>query len=201
MKSHTPIATLGRSFRYWRVPPILALAIFLFLPAGSGATTASSIKSPEDITAILQPFVDHHTIPGAVTLVATKDKILSVNAVGYSDLETKKPMAANTLFWIASQSKSMTAAALMMLVDEGKVNPEDPVEKYLPEFKDQMCAAAKGQDHAVAKKPSHPIKIREILSQVASSGRRHHSSDLHLGGKQPDGEQALIEGSDVSWHD
>ena len=42
------------------------------------------------------------------------------------------------MFWIASQSKSMTCAGLMMLVDEGKVNVDDPVEKYLPEFKGQM---------------------------------------------------------------
>jgi CubicO group peptidase (beta-lactamase class C family) len=146
----------------------LLFVVIQCAPIGFGTYGASSIKSPEDITGVLQPFVDHHTIPGAVTLVATKDEILSINAVGYADLAERRPMRADSLFWIASQSKSMTAAALMMLVDEGKVNTEDPVEKYLPEFKGQMYVAEKDQDHVLLKKPGHPIRIREILSH--SSG-------------------------------
>jgi len=51
-------------------------------------------------------------------------------------------MQPDSLFWIALQSKPITAAALMMLVDEGRVNVEDPVEKYLPEFRGQMAAKA-----------------------------------------------------------
>ena len=93
------------------------------------------------LAAGLQPFVDQHTLAGAVVLVASKDKVLSLEAVGYSDVAAKKPMRTDDLFWIASMSKPMTATALMMLVDEGKVNVDDPVEKYLPEFKGQMLVA------------------------------------------------------------
>lgn len=100
-------------------------------------------------------------------LVATKDRVLTLETVGYSDLATKKPMAPDNLFWIASMTKPMTATAFMMLVDEGKVNVEDPVEKYLPEFKGQMVIAEKDDDHVLLKKPQHPILVREILNHTS----------------------------------
>src|SRR5271169_2857637 len=103
---------------------------------------APAISSAEDgspasggrMAAVLQPLVDNHTLAGAVVLVADKDKVLDVEAVGYADIDAKKPKQTDCLFWIASLSKPITTAALMMLVDEGKVALDDPVEKYLPEF-------------------------------------------------------------------
>jgi CubicO group peptidase (beta-lactamase class C family) len=76
-------------------------------------------------------------------------------------------MRANTLFWIASQSKPITAAALMMLVDEGKVRVDDPVAKYLPEFKDQWVVGEKDQDHVLLRRPTHPITIRNLLTHTS----------------------------------
>ena len=104
---------------------------------------------------------------GAVTLVATKDAVVSLEAVGYSDLAAKVPMKTDALFWIASMTKPLTAAAFMMLVDEGKVNLDDPVEKYLPEFKGQWVATEQDADHTLLTKPTHPITIRNILSHTA----------------------------------
>jgi CubicO group peptidase (beta-lactamase class C family) len=127
----------------------------------------NTIPTSKEITAALQPFVDKNYISGAVTLVANKDSILSLDTVGYSDLAAKKPMAPDSVFWIASMTKPMTCAALMMLVDEGKVNVEDPVEKYLPEFKGQMVIVEKDDDHVLLKKPVHPILVREVLSHTS----------------------------------
>lgn len=73
------------------------------------------------IAAVLQPAVDNHTLAGAVMLVADKEKILAIQTVGFANLEAKKPMQADNVFWIASQSKPITATALMMLVDDGKI--------------------------------------------------------------------------------
>jgi CubicO group peptidase (beta-lactamase class C family) len=114
------------------------------------------------IAASLQPFVDDHTLAGAVTLVANKDKVLSLEAVGFADIAAKTPMRTDDLFWIASMSKAMTAAGLMTLVDEGKVKLDDPVEKYLLEFKDQKVKA-----NGSLEKPIHPITIRNILSHTS----------------------------------
>lgn len=119
------------------------------------------------LAAALQPFVDSHTLAGAVLLVADKDKVLDVETVGYCDVDAQKPMRPDNVFWIASQSKPITAAALMMLVDEGKVKLDDPVEKYLPEFKGQWWAAEKDADHVLLKKPSHPITVRNVLSHTS----------------------------------
>jgi CubicO group peptidase (beta-lactamase class C family) len=70
-------------------------------------------------------------------------------------------------------SKAMTTAAVMMLVDEGKIGLDDPVEKYLPEFKGQMVIAEKDANHVLLKKPVHPITVRNVMSHT--SGLDAHS--------------------------
>ena len=121
----------------------------------------------EGLSAVLQPFVDRHVLAGAVTLVANKDKILSEEAVGFADIVGNKPMKTDALFWIASQTKPITATALMMLVDEGKLKIDDPVEKYLPEYKGIMVIAEKDENHTLLHKPSHLITVTEILSHTS----------------------------------
>jgi CubicO group peptidase (beta-lactamase class C family) len=116
---------------------------------------------------ILQPYVAQGLIAGAVTLVATRDKILSLEATGFADLAARKPMETDAVFWIASMTKPMTATALMMLVDEGGLGLDDAVEKYIPEFAGQMVIAERDEDHVLLKKPRHPITVREILCHTA----------------------------------
>ncbi len=147
-----------------------AMTIFTAVATNSARADEPATKVREagkKIAAALQPFVDSHALAGAVTLVASKDKVLSLDAVGYADIDAKKPMQVDNLFWIASMSKPMTATALMMLVDEGKVNVDDPVEKYLPEFHGQMLAVEQDDSHAVLKKPKHPIAVKNILSHTS----------------------------------
>ncbi len=159
----------------------LFLTILLSLFAGLWPHRATA-QPAGTIAATLQPFVDSRTLAGAVTLVASKDKVLSLEAVGHADVAAKKPMRTDALFWIASMSKPMTATALMMLVDEGKVNLDDPVEKYLPEFKGQMVAAEQDQDHALLKPPVHPVTVREVLSHTSGlpfASRIEPRIDLH----------------------
>ena len=119
------------------------------------------------LAASIQPFIDKSYLAGAVLLAATKDRVLALESVGYADLASKRPMTPDALFWIASMTKPMTGTALTMLIDEGKVGLEDPVEKYLPEFKDQMFIAYKDDTTALLKKPKRPITVREILSHTS----------------------------------
>jgi len=116
---------------------------------------------------LLQPFVDKHELAGAVTLVATKEKTVSVETVGFADIAGKTPMKPDTLFWIASQSKPMTTTAVLMLVDEGRIALDDPVEKYLPEFRGQMVVAEKDGQHTLLRKPSRPVTLRDVLSHMS----------------------------------
>ena len=144
----------------------VVLAAAIFAPAVSSGEESSSASGGR-MAAVLQPFVDSHTLAGAVVLVADKNKVLDVEAVGYADVAAKKPMQTDCVFWIASQSKPITAAALMMLVDEGKVKLDDPVEKYLPEFKGQMVVAERDKEHVLLRKPKHPITVRNVLSHTS----------------------------------
>lgn len=127
----------------------------------------SAAESAKTIAAALQRFVDNHTLAGAVTLVASSNRVLSLEAVGYMDIAAKRPMRKDALFWIASQSKPMTATALMMLVDEGKVNVGDPVEKYLPEFKGQWLKTEEDAERMLLKRPAHPITVKNVLSHTS----------------------------------
>ncbi len=156
-----------------------ALLIGVSLVAGAQTAAISGGKAqPDAIQSYLQPLVDNHTIAGAVTLVANKDGIVYLEPVGYRDLSAKTPMQANDMFWIASTTKTMTAIAVMMLVDEGKINLDDPVEKYLPEFHDMKVRLARPDSKPAAPAAqdlqqvaplvpaSHPILVREILSHT-----------------------------------
>jgi CubicO group peptidase (beta-lactamase class C family) len=159
---------------------VSAILIGVSLLACAQRPAVSGEKAqPDAIQSYLQPLVANHTIAGAVTLVANKDSIVYLESVGYRDLSAKAPMPTNALFWIASTSKPMTATAMMMLVDEGKVNLDDPVEKYLPEFHGQMVRpaqadskpAAQGAKDAQKAGPpvpaNHPILVWEILSHTS----------------------------------
>ena len=130
-------------------------------------TVAAFAETPVSVVPLLKPFVDKHELAGAVTLVADKDKVLSVETVGFADIARRKAMGSDALFWIASQSKAMTATAVLMLVDEGKIALDDPVEKYLREFHGQMVVTEKDNDHVLLRKPVHPITIREVLSHMS----------------------------------
>ncbi|HEX3133133.1 MAG TPA: serine hydrolase domain-containing protein [Planctomycetota bacterium] len=120
-----------------------------------------------DLVKDLAPFVEKHAVAGAVCAVATKAGLKDVEAIGWADIAAKKAMTTDALFWIASMSKPMTATAFMMLMDEGKVILDDPVEKYLPEFRGQMVLAEQDDDHRLLKKPMHPITVRNILSHTS----------------------------------
>src|SRR6185312_1603881 len=134
-----------------RMPPLPRLARFLLLAIPLGLASNARGADPK-IADGLQPFVDRGALAGAVTLVASPDKVLSLEAVGYSDVGSKVPLKTYALFWIASMNKPITATALMMLVDEGKVKLDDPAEKYLPEFRGQLRVVEKGGDLVVLKK-------------------------------------------------
>jgi CubicO group peptidase (beta-lactamase class C family) len=143
---------------------IVLLGIAASFSIAGARTTAQSRSKVHDA---LVPFAEKGAIAGAVALTADHEKVLDVTSVGYADVAAKLPMKANNLFWIASQSKPITATALMMLVDEGKVKLDDPVEKYLPEFRGQWLLAENAGDHQTLKRPSHAITVREILSHTS----------------------------------
>ncbi|MGV3663564.1 MAG: serine hydrolase domain-containing protein [Prosthecobacter sp.] len=136
----------------------LLIAVFAFAHLAGGA------DAPDVVAPVLQSLVDKQLVAGAVALVADKDKVLVHDVAGFASLKDKTPMRKDAVFWIASMTKPMTAVALMMLVDEGKVSITAPVEKYLPEFKGQMIA---GDGKTPAHAPQRPITITDILTHTS----------------------------------
>jgi CubicO group peptidase (beta-lactamase class C family) len=114
----------------------------ILLLALTGALGVAEV--PPTLKPVLQSFVDQNIAPGVVALVADKERVVALETAGYASLAEKTPMREDAVFWIASMSKSLTGAALMILVDEGKVSLDDPVEKFLPEFKGQQVKEADG---------------------------------------------------------
>src|SRR5262245_23456751 len=159
------------------------LGVLLLL--GVAATTAAAQFDKQKLSAIaprIQQFVDEGTIAGAVTVVGNSLGIVHHEAVGLQNLETKRPLAKDALFRIASMTKPITAIGIMQLQEEGKLSVEDPVEKHLPEFKGQMMIESKEGDKIILKKPPRPITIRDLLTHTSGlpGGFPPGLSDLYL---------------------
>src|SRR5260221_108293 len=81
-------------------------------------------------------------IAGAVTIVARKGKVAHLSAQGVMDVESKQPMTPAAMFRIASMTKPVVGVAIMMMVEEGKLHLNDPVSRYIPEFKGMKVGVA-----------------------------------------------------------
>jgi CubicO group peptidase (beta-lactamase class C family) len=141
-------------------------AVIVALWLTSAFTTAAEPEFDDarlqQIPRRMQAFIDASKISGAVTLVANKDGVLHVAAVGQADLATGRPMKPDTIFRIASMTKLVTATALMQLVADGKVNVADPVSKYLPAFANQTV-----KDGTGTRPLAKPITIQQVLTHTA----------------------------------
>lgn len=102
------------------------------------------------INAAMQAMIDRQEIAGAVTLVATREGIAHLGAVGHADVAADRQMRTDAVFWIASMTKPITGVAIMMLQDEGKLSVDDPVAKYIPEL--ATTATADGTVHTITLK-------------------------------------------------
>jgi CubicO group peptidase (beta-lactamase class C family) len=107
------------------------------------------------VAAAMQSEVDGHEIAGAVTLVATGNKIMHMGATGFADIAGHKPMRLDALFRIASMSKPVTSVAILMLQDDGRLSVNDPVAKYIPEFAGLKTPSGKPANLTIAQLLNH----------------------------------------------
>ncbi|MDR2757031.1 MAG: beta-lactamase family protein [Planctomycetaceae bacterium] len=115
----------------------------------------------------LQPYIDAGELPGMVTVIATQDKILQMDTIGYADLETKCPMNSDTVFWMASQTKVVTAVAVMLLVEEGKLSLDEPVTTYIPALKEFQVITEQNEKQTILVPLERSITLRMLLSHTA----------------------------------
>jgi CubicO group peptidase (beta-lactamase class C family) len=120
----------------------------------------------------MKEFVDRGAMSGAVTLVATHGSIRALEAVGWQNIEEKKPMRTDSIFQIMSMTKPVTGVAVMMLVEDGKLRLADSVEKHLPEFRGQMLSEKLSDgSRGPAKKPSRPITVHDLMTHTSGMGQ------------------------------
>ena len=103
-----------------------------------------SLQRLQRIHDLMQRHIDAGDFSGAVTLVARNGRIAHLEAQGFMDLETKKAMASDAMFRIMSMTKPVVGLAVLMLVEDGKVKLNDPVSKFIPEFKDLKVGVLQG---------------------------------------------------------
>lgn len=135
------------------------VAAAINLAPGEESATPPSVPA---IDAGMQKYIDAHQAAGIVTLVSRDGAIVHQSALGTANLDEKRPMTPDTMFWIASMTKPMTAAAILILQDEGRLSVDDPVSKYIPEFEH-----LKNADGSPAKET---LRIRHLLTHTTGLG-------------------------------
>ena len=140
---------------------------------GLFATLTASAQDPKvpGIGAAMQGMIAKQEVAGAVTVVVTKSTVLHLEANGFADVAAKRPMAADTLFWIASMTKPVTGVAILMLQDEGKLTVGDPVAKYLPEFANLKTPSGKPANLTLTQILTHTSGLGEANGPAAQEAR------------------------------
>ena len=150
-----------------------ALVMIFILAATASAQGLPQAKNPEEvglsserlnrIDTVLKADIEKGQIPGAVALVARKGKIAYFKSFGLRDKEKSLPMEKDSIFRVYSMTKSITAVAASLLLEEGKLLLSDPVAKYIPSFKDIQVGEIKkdetGKEVVAYAKPATVMTI------------------------------------------
>ena len=125
------------------------------IPVAEPKSVGMSAERLQQIDAAMRRHIDDGKIQGVVTAVARRGKVVHFKAQGLIDVEAERPMPRDAIFVMASSTKPVLGIAAMILIDEGLIHPDDPVEKYIPEFADMQVAVLADP----ADKDVSPLKI------------------------------------------
>jgi len=144
-----------------------AAAVAQELPTAKPESVGISSERLERIATAVQRSIDDKRIAGAVTLVARRGRVVWFKSQGMMDREATKPMQPDTMFRICSMTKPITSVAVMMLYEEGKFLLEDPISKYLSEFKNPkvFVKPASGEPYSIP--ATREITIRDLLRHTS----------------------------------
>jgi CubicO group peptidase (beta-lactamase class C family) len=142
-------------------------AIAQDLPVTKPESVGLSSERLNRISATVQKTIDDHRIAGAVTLVVRHGQVAWFKAQGMQDRETAKPMRPDTIFRICSMSKPITSVAVMMLYEEGHFLLDDPVSRYLPEFKNPKVLVKPSTGIPYTIPATREITIRDLLRHTS----------------------------------
>lgn len=147
------------------------------LPMAKPESVGLSAERLERIGTAVQRMIDEKRIAGAVTLVVRHGQLAWIKAQGMSDREAGKPMKTDSIFRICSMTKPITTVAVMLLYEEGKFMLDDPISKYIPEFKNSKVLVKGESGSAYTIPAKREITIRDLLTHT--SGLTYHwNTDL-----------------------
>ncbi|MGA7255434.1 MAG: serine hydrolase domain-containing protein [Terracidiphilus sp.] len=135
---------------------------------GKPETVGFSSERLDRLHALMQQAVDKKQVAGAVTLLARHGKIVDYRAYGVRDLASGAPMTKDTIFRDYSMTKPATGVAMMILFEEGKWLPNDPIAKYIPEFAHlKVYNGMDANGNVILADPVHPPTMHELMSHTA----------------------------------
>jgi CubicO group peptidase (beta-lactamase class C family) len=141
------------------------------LTEGIASSVGMSEERLAQIDIMCKEAVDDSQIPGVVALVARHGKIVYYKAFGIADNESGRVLKRDDIFRIASQTKAVTSTAVMMLWEEGKFRLDDPISKYIPEFKDAQVLDTLYKNGTYGTIPAtKPITIRHLITHTSGIG-------------------------------
>ena len=155
-----------------RVVPALCLTLLLAVPtAGQERVAPESVGLSsarlDRLTAAMNQYVDDGRLPGAVVLLMRRGKIAYFEAFGARDMESGDTQATDDIFRIASQTKAIVSAAVLILQEEGKLDINAPVARHLPEFATTTVARATGEGDYEVVPADRAITARDLLTHTA----------------------------------
>ena len=155
-----------------RIPSLALLFVLSVIPLRAQRPAGAGLDALrlQAIRPRLQELVDKQTVPGAVALVAHHGKVALLEAAGWRDIEGRRPMTTDSIFQIMSMTKNFTGVAIMMLVEEGRVELRRPVEDYLPEFKGQVVQERLPNGNTATHPPAHPPAVWQLMSHTSGLG-------------------------------
>src|SRR5918993_5877817 len=137
------------------------------LPTASPESVGFAAGALDKMDAGMQDLVDKKHLAGIVTLVARHGKVVQQKAYGVQSLETNAPMRLDTIARIHSMTKPVAGVAMMMLYEEGKWQPSDPIAKHIPEFAKLKVYAGDKDGMPILEDPAHPPTMGELMSHSA----------------------------------
>ena len=142
----------------------------LFLLAISFCLTASAQKKVTDSKTtyareVLQPYVDRGELPGAIS-VFYNNGVQETCCIGYANVEQKRPIRMDNVFMQCSQTKGFCGVTIAKLVEEGKLSLDDPVSKYLPEFKDLWVLDSEKDGIKTLHKAKNVLTVRMVMNHT-----------------------------------
>jgi len=149
--------------------PAAAQNISAFPPASSLDSAGFSLERLSRIDSLVHGVIAAEQIPGAVVFISRYGQLVFHKAYGVRDLETQAPMHRDDIFRIASQSKAITALAVMMLWEEGRFQLDDPVSRHIPEFaRPKVLKTFRASDTTWTSEPAgREITIRQLLTHTS----------------------------------